>query len=194
MSLADGIAVERDLHPERFNPDGTYKDAAGLGRIIPPALDAREASDADYRAQHELKPPGDFAPRGEYVMYSSPDPQLAAIVAEQRELNRRTVDRLTDVAAERKVVPIATGFLDYFPRAVAAVAALSYIGNEQHNPGTPLHWDRSKSGDEADALMRHFLQRGTVDSDGVLHTTKVAWRAMAALEKELEAAAGHPQR
>ena len=89
-------------------------------------------------------------------------------------------------AKERKNVPIATGCIDYFPAALAAVAELSRIGNEQHNPGTPLHWDRSKSGDESDALMRHFLERGTVDTDGVRHSTKVAWRALALLQKELE--------
>lgn len=89
---------------------------------------------------------------------------------------------------KRKDVPIATGFVDYFPDAMVAVAELSRIGNEQHNPGKPLHWDRSKSGDESDALMRHFLERGTFDTDGVRHSVKVAWRAMALLQKELEQA------
>jgi hypothetical protein len=88
----------------------------------------------------------------------------------------------------RKGVPIYSGFLRYFPRAVAAVARLSQVGNDQHNPGKPLHWDRSKSGDEHDALMRHLMEAGTIDTDGVRHSTKAAWRAMAALEKELEAA------
>jgi hypothetical protein len=89
-------------------------------------------------------------------------------------------------AKERKNVPIATGCIDYFPAAIAAVASLSRIGNEQHNPGAKLHWDRSKSGDESDALMRHFLDRGTIDKDGVRHSTKVAWRALALLQKEIE--------
>jgi hypothetical protein len=90
-------------------------------------------------------------------------------------------------AKERKAIPIATGFVDYFPDAMAAVAELSRIGNDQHNPGQPLHWDRSKSSDEADALMRHFIERGKVDTDGVRHSAKLAWRAMALLQKELEA-------
>jgi hypothetical protein len=90
-------------------------------------------------------------------------------------------------AKERKAIPIATGFVDYFPDAMAAVAELSRIGNDQHNPGQPLHWDRSKSTDEADALMRHFIERGKVDSDGVRHSAKLAWRAMALLQKEIEA-------
>jgi len=89
-------------------------------------------------------------------------------------------------AKERKNVPIASGCIDYFPDALVAIAELSRVGNEQHNPGKPLHWDRSKSGDESDALMRHFIERGTLDSDGVRHSTKVAWRALANLQKEIE--------
>lgn len=90
-------------------------------------------------------------------------------------------------AQSRKAIPIATGVLDYFPDAIAEVAHTSFVGNEQHNPGTPLHWDRAKSTDEADCLIRHFMQRGTVDTDGVRHSAKLAWRALALLQKELEA-------
>jgi Domain of unknown function (DUF5664) len=92
----------------------------------------------------------------------------------------------TPEALARKQRPVATGVIDYFPDAILAIAHLSYVGNEQHNPGTPLHWDRAKSGDEADALMRHFIQRGKLDSDGISHTAKVAWRALAMLQKEIE--------
>ncbi len=95
---------------------------------------------------------------------------------------------LPTTASARKGIPIATGFLDYFPLAVAEIAQLSRISNEQHNPGTPVHWDRAKSGDEADALMRHLMERGGFDTDGARHSAKVAWRAMALLQKELEAA------
>jgi hypothetical protein len=87
---------------------------------------------------------------------------------------------------ERKQYPVATGFMDYFPDAIAAISNLSYIANEQHNPGEPVHWNRGKSTDEADTMMRHFLQRGSVDTDGLRHTAKMAWRAMAMLQKELE--------
>jgi len=87
----------------------------------------------------------------------------------------------------RKNIPLATGCIDYFPDALLAVAELSRIGNEQHNPGKPLFWDRSKSTDEADALMRHFVERGTLAADGVGHSAKVAWRALALLQKEIEA-------
>ena len=70
---------------------------------------------------------------------------------------------------------------------MADVAHLSWVANEQHNPGTPMHWDRSKSQDEHDALVRHLMEAGTRDTDGMRHSAKVAWRAMAALQKEIEA-------
>ena len=98
------------------------------------------------------------------------------------------VSGLPTDAKARKAIPIASGVLDYFPDAIAAIAECSRAGNEQHNPGKPLHWDRSKSGDESDALMRHFMERGKIDTDGIRHSTKTAWRALALLQKEIEAA------
>jgi hypothetical protein len=89
-------------------------------------------------------------------------------------------------AAERKNAPVYSGVLRYFPDALVAVAQLSKKGNDQHNPGKPLHWDRTKSQDEGDALMRHLLEAGTFDTDGIRHSAKVAWRALALLQKEIE--------
>jgi len=86
---------------------------------------------------------------------------------------------LTADSDARKDVPMATGVLDYFPDALAAVARLSKIGNDKHNPGQPLHWSREKSSDHADCIVRHLVDRGTVDKDGELHDVKVAWRALA---------------
>ena len=95
---------------------------------------------------------------------------------------------MTTDAKERKALPLFSGVCAYFPDALVAISELSQKGNDQHNPGEPLHWARSKSGDEADALMRHLLEHGTVDTDGIRHSVKVAWRALALLQKELEAA------
>jgi hypothetical protein len=89
-------------------------------------------------------------------------------------------------AKERKEIPLATGVLDYFPAALAEVAKVSFAGNQQHNPGEPLHWARSKSTDQDDTLIRHFLDRGGLDSDGQRHSAKLAWRALALLQLELE--------
>lgn len=90
-------------------------------------------------------------------------------------------------AKERKDVPLCTGVLDYFPDAIAEVAKVSRAGNEQHHPGSELHWDKSKSTDEADALARHLVQRGSLDTDGQRHSAKVAWRALALLQREIDA-------
>lgn len=95
--------------------------------------------------------------------------------------------RVKGDAAARKAQPVARGVLDYFPDALLAVAELSRIGNEQHSPGEPLHWAKEKSTDEADALLRHLIDRGKLDTDGVRHSTKVAWRALALLQREIEA-------
>jgi len=89
-------------------------------------------------------------------------------------------------AGERKNSPITSGCIDYFPLALAEIARLSKVGNDQHNPGQPLHWARGKSTDHADCIVRHLIERGTLDTDGISHTTKVAWRALALLQEELE--------
>ena len=90
-------------------------------------------------------------------------------------------------ATTRKNHPITSGVLDYFPDALMAVAHCSKVGNDQHNPGQPLHWAKEKSTDEADALVRHLMERGKIDTDGVRHSAKVAWRALALLQREIEA-------
>tara|TARA_R100001510_G_scaffold52360_1_gene53009 strand:+ start:232 stop:606 length:375 start_codon:yes stop_codon:yes gene_type:complete len=92
----------------------------------------------------------------------------------------------TETAYIRKQMPVYSGVLKYFPDAIREVAKVSYAGNEQHHPGKPLHWDRAKSSDELDALSRHLMEAGTIDTDGQRHSAKVAWRALAYLQKELE--------
>ncbi len=97
-------------------------------------------------------------------------------------------------AAKRKAQPIARGVLDYFPAALIAVSELSRIGNEKHNPGQPLHHSRSKSSDHADCIVRHLLDRGTIDPEtGLSHSVAVAWRALALLQEELEASGAAPK-
>lgn len=89
-------------------------------------------------------------------------------------------------ATERKKIPLWSGLMQYFPDALSAVANLSYVGNEQHNPGQPLHWAREKSADQEDTMLRHLMEKGTIDTDGIRHSTKVAWRALAMLQLEIE--------
>jgi hypothetical protein len=105
----------------------------------------------------------------------------------------------------RKAVPIFEGVVMYFPKALGAVAEVSHAGNQQHNPGEPLHWARAKSMDQYNTALRHMMDHrmgggrhpvfspqnnGWIpeprDKDGVRHLAKAAWRVLAALELAIE--------
>lgn len=88
----------------------------------------------------------------------------------------------------RKEAPMARGCLDYFSDALFLVANVSFKANDQHNPGEEMHWSWGKSNDHADCIMRHLADRGTLDNDGLRHSAKLAWRALALLQEELVAA------
>ena len=92
-------------------------------------------------------------------------------------------------AQERKNIPIYTGFMVYFPLAIVEVTKVSVRGNEQHNPGSDLHWDRGKSKDERDSQARHLLDQTapclSLD-DEIKHAAAGTWRAMANLQKLCE--------
>lgn len=89
-------------------------------------------------------------------------------------------------SAERKTYPIFTGALRYFPRAIAAVSNQSYKGNQKHHLDKPLHWDKSKSADHEDCLVRHLVDSLDPTCDKTGELTAVAWRALALLETHLE--------
>ncbi|MGH8171830.1 MAG: dATP/dGTP diphosphohydrolase domain-containing protein [Rhodanobacteraceae bacterium] len=95
-------------------------------------------------------------------------------------------------ASARNEYPMADGLLYYFPSALAAVARVSKIGNDQHNPGEPMHHARGKSTDHENKIIRHLVDAGTLDTDGTRHSAKVAWRALALLQEELEREEGAP--
>ena len=101
---------------------------------------------------------------------------------------------LPDDAAARNDILLADALLDYFPLALAEVARVSAQGSKQHHPDTGIWWDRTKSTDHANKLFRHLVDRGTADTDGMRHSAKVAWRALALLQQELEDAGGKPGR
>lgn len=96
-------------------------------------------------------------------------------------------------AAERKTIPLASGVLDYFPDALIEVAKVSYKGNQQHNPGEPLHWAKEKSTDHADTAMRHFVERFGRDEDGQRHAAKACWRMLAFLQTLIEEERADPR-
>ena len=108
-------------------------------------------------------------------------------MSSSNEVGPTRASTLPKEASDRKRFPVASGVLDYFPDALVAVAEVSWHGNQQHNPGQPLHWARNKSTDHDDTIIRHFLERGLRDSDGLRHSAKLAWRALALLQLEIEA-------
>ena len=103
----------------------------------------------------------------------------------QPGLKQSLLDGMT--SAQRKEYPITTGCLDYFRDALLLVSHVSYKGNQKHNKGEPLHWARSKSADEEDAIGRHLVNRYEMDPEIDLEeAAQLAWRALAFLQKLAE--------
>ncbi len=96
----------------------------------------------------------------------------------------------------RKLMPVTSGVLAYFPDAIMCVSWISRVGNEKHNPGQPLHWAKEKSADEPDCEVRHMLDyvRGLPPDPGLEglgelgHLASKAWRALAHLQRECDRA------
>lgn len=81
--------------------------------------------------------------------------------------------------------PVMQGVIQYFPRALAAVARVSAIGARKY---AWKGWESVPNGIEryGDALGRHLLAEeieGPTDADTqCLHAEQVAWNALARLE------------
>lgn len=103
-----------------------------------------------------------------------------------KKSDRRSEVSLPEDVATRNEYPIAEGCLDYFPNALAEVSRLSYLATQQHHPGEEMHWDRDKSTKHRDKIMRHLIDAGKKDSNGIRHSVCLAWRALALLQEELE--------
>jgi len=95
-------------------------------------------------------------------------------------------------ATERAQFPMFDGLLGYFPAALAWVSRCSKVGNDQHNAGEPLHWAMDKSTDHRNKIVKHLLDAGADDTDGIPHSVKVAWRALALAQEDLMARKGAP--
>lgn len=105
--------------------------------------------------------------------------------------DRQARPQLPSDRTTRKATPIWSGFINYFPLAISAVAQLSFSANEVHNPGEALHWSKDKSNDHKDCMGRHLVEIDEYDSEPdhdyhYLHAVKNAWRAMAHLQTLLE--------
>ncbi len=89
----------------------------------------------------------------------------------------------------RKALPLWSFMFEYFPDAWLEVVRVAVKGNQQHNPGEPLHWAREKSTDQMNTAFRHLFDYGKgikMDTDGVHHLAKAIWRLMAQLQLEVE--------
>jgi len=123
---------------------------------------------------------------GERVSYSGGgrvDPE-EGLKRAMRELYAPAPIFPTD-AADRGEFPMFDGLLAYFPAALAWVSRCSWAGNQQHNPGEPMHWAMDKSTDHENKILRHLMESGTDDADGTPHSVKVAWRALALAQEDL---------
>lgn len=164
---------EMGFHPEELPDDfdwSSFPPGTDVAEFVDRDLDALATCDAIYMLKGWEQSKGATAEHA---------------VAQWRGLTI-FYPEIKDKAAERKATPLYRGLLMYFPDACQAVARLSYVANEQHNPGEDMHWAREKSTDHPDCLMRHLVDAGTLDDDGQRHSAKVAWRAMALLQTEIE--------
>jgi hypothetical protein len=97
-------------------------------------------------------------------------------------------------SAVRKGMPVATGFVQYFPDAMLIASVISRVGAVKHCGGK-LGWDKSKSGDEPDAELRHMIDRFRGDpADAGLealahlgHYASKLWRAAADAQRACDA-------
>lgn len=91
-----------------------------------------------------------------------------------------------DSAGELDNVMSLSDLFTEFSAALAAVAQVSWYGNQKHNPGEPLHHARGKSTDHADCIARHHVEAGGFDGP-MRHSACKLWRALVAWQEQLEA-------
>lgn len=186
IQTPDEIKEEQRVTREKY-----AREMLGL-----PSLISKADMDEEFRTTT-------FAPLTDYVDVPLARSSTGQVVVKPRSVSEQMRDISEEVAGmveeddaravaskARKDIPLYSGCYNYFPLALQEVAKLSKEGNDKHNPGQPLHWNRTPglSDDHADALARHFVDIGKPDPDmgGITHTASVAWRALALLQEEME--------
>lgn len=94
------------------------------------------------------------------------------------------MSRLPKDDKARKAIKIYDGFMVYFKDAIIEVAKVSSLGHQQHHPDEPLHWDKNKSKEELNSMMRHLLE--AMETDSIEDWARVAWRAMAKVQRRCD--------
>jgi len=128
----------------------------------------------------------------EYENFLGDGERMAVALAAAVIRERRPTPSLPEDATARNDMPMAEGLLDYFPNALAYVAKVSKDGNEQHNPGQALHWNRDVSRDHGNKIIRHQVDFDKKDERDIYHAGRCAWRALAQLQELLEREHGYP--
>jgi hypothetical protein len=170
--LADAVRVERPALPTDSNERKRTPLCTGCLDYFPAAL----------TAVAEFDPTGDTCHPIDELPYALRDRDLVLVA--QAALGILAFE-LQD---EPRALPAASTlgeYLDVYAPALAAVAQVSWHGNEKHNPGQPLHHARGKSMDHFDCIARHYVERGGFDGP-MRHSACLAWRALAALQEDLE--------
>lgn len=103
----------------------------------------------------------------------------------------------------RKMLPVGTVTIEYFPLGDRARAAVAWVGNEKHRPGLPLGWSRGISDDHENALLRHLQDMKAPGADGwdtvelpdgrvyqYRHAAAASWRASAIAQLDAESVGG----
>ena len=94
--------------------------------------------------------------------------------------------------------PVWDYLFKYFPLAFLEEVRVAVIGNEQHNPGQPLHWAREKSTDQLNTALRHQFDYAKLKAEGVIVPrdakgnavlAQAIWRLKAQLQRDLESEA-----
>lgn len=149
------------------------------------------------------------------VVPSDPDyaawpPERCDTVAEARKKAASAVaaklDRIEaapagDTATAQKLdtgkAPMVRGLLNYFPRALRAVAEVSAFGFDKYKVWGGWRGVQDGEARYSDALLRHFTYRAggeVFDPEAaerghkIRHAAEVAWNALAVLDLELAAA------
>lgn len=184
-----GVAKVRAPYATRI----TETNPGAIGPVVVGAPSARPAPRTIY-IMDEAHPTG--YPRGDGKGGTLPP---GVVVHGLKDSGARTTTPvpvfMSEDSATRKLMPVASGVLGYFPDALLLVSFVSRAGNDKHNPGQPLHWAKEKSTDEPDCEVRHMLDylRGLPADPGLeplghlAHLASKAWRALAHLQRACDA-------
>lgn len=177
---------------DEYPSDAVARALAPVLGVFAPGMGWREAESSFPDGESSYPPPCSAAAAARDAFAALPPPAFVPPV-----LGGVPVPPFMSTdSAVRKLMPVASGFANYFPDAMLLGSWVSRVGNDKHNPGQPLHWAKEKSADEPDAELRHMLDaaRGTHPDPGLEplahlgHLASKFWRAAADLQRACDAA------